>query len=193
MSDNEQTTPREMLEARMLAEGFDPATGQRTQLPCGAALPEYAQPKPKEQSAKAALPEKFTRDGHAIEAARLGMSDRAIAARAGKLPRDWAAFLVAFPDLALKIQLARAEYEESKRKKRELAAEKAAEEGNWSLVYKEAHDAVKELNERDKPTAVFTVQPQDNGLALEPDYVEHSEEELAAIRAATESEADRNE
>jgi hypothetical protein len=100
------------------------------------------------------LPEVFTRDAHVIAAARKGMGKRAIAARARKQLRDWEAFLVSYPALALQIEEAYADYEEAKRARREYAAQKAEEEGNWSLVYKEAHDALETHLEQDNRTAV---------------------------------------
>lgn len=131
--------------------------------------------------------------GDVVAAARAGMRLRAIAARAGMRLRDLQVRLEADDAFALAVEQAYADYEEDKRKKREHAAEKAAEEGNWSLVYKEAHDAVKELAERDNAARAMHVVVQPETGLFEPDYVEHSEEELAAIRARTESEANRDE
>jgi hypothetical protein len=124
-----------------------------------------------------------------VNAARKGMSLRAIAARAGMTKQDLEVRLESNRDFKLAYLNAVADYEEEKRERRTFAAQKAEAEGNWSLVYKEAHEAIKELNERDATIKVHIVSAPDAGL-LEPDYQEHSEEELAAIRAKTESEAD---
>lgn len=135
------------------------------------------------------LPEKFTNAQQVVDAARLGMSFRAIAARAGMRPSELTVFLAQHPEAELAYENARADFEESKRKRIDLAEQKAEAKDDWSLVYKINREAIKEVNDRDAVVRVQQVAPQEQGIP-DIEYEELSPEQLAAIREATER-ADR--
>jgi hypothetical protein len=142
-----------------------------------------------ENNKKEQLPDHFPTFGYVLKAARQGMGIRAIAARFGTNLTGFRAFLAAHPEAELAFENARADYEESKRKRIDLAEQKAEAKDDWSLVYKINREAIKELNEQDATVRVQLVQPEDNAIP-EVEYEDLSAEELAAIREATER-ADR--
>lgn len=139
------------------------------------------------------LPEKLTSYQHCLDAARQGMRLKAIAARAGMTLAQFNVYLVATPQFAIDLELEYAAFEEEKRKRIDAIESEAITKGELSLQYKINREAIKELTDRDNSVKVMQVNvSQDSGL-VEPEYVEHSEEELAAIRARTESESDGDE
>jgi hypothetical protein len=119
-------------------------------------------------------------------AAAKGLSKRAIASLCGKKPKDFDVYLLLHPESELAIERGWASREEKKLARREYAADKAEQEGNWSLVYKEAHDAWRTQLERDATVRVQHVAPEEQGMPdLEWGVV--TDEEQAAIRANTEA------
>ncbi|MFN9476088.1 hypothetical protein [Acidovorax sp.] len=131
----------------------------------------------------------------ALRAARNGMSPRAIAVRAGMTLDKFMAVLKVYPDLELAFEGARADYEEARRAKIEAVEQSAIAAEENSLVYKINREALKDLIDQDRDARVIRVHhtnaPADNGLDA-PVYEPASDEELAAIRAQTESEASRD-
>ncbi len=138
------------------------------------------------------LPPKIESYADVIAAARRGMRLRSIAARAGMRLRDLEARIEADVNFAVAIENAYADYEDEKRSRIDQIEQEAIAEGELSLQYKINREAIKELADRDNSSRATRVVVESGGL-FEPEYVEHSEEELAAIRAQTESEAERDE
>ncbi|MEJ7929856.1 hypothetical protein WG922_07720 [Ramlibacter sp. AN1015] len=130
--------------------------------------------------------------GDVVRAARAGMRLKAIAARAGMTVDELKVRLEADREFKLAYENAVADYEEEKRNAIIEAEALARQNNDASLLYKINREAIKELVDRDNASRPLqVVVSADSGL-LEPEYEEQTEEELAAIRARTESEANRD-
>jgi hypothetical protein len=127
--------------------------------------------------------------GDAVAMARKGMRLKAIAARAGMTLEQLKVRMVAIPQFAIDIELAYADYEEEKRQRIEQIEQEAIAAGELSLQYKMNREAIKELADRDNADKTLRVAVVQDGGLVEPEYESYSEEELAAIRVRTESEA----
>lgn len=128
-----------------------------------------------------------------IRSAKKGVPRKTLAARCGMSLRQFNAVIETRQDLALEIELAIADYDESIRDDLMETLQEARKEKNWSLVAKILRENQKELNEQDRADRVVEAVANLGNQLFEPQYEELSEEQLAEIRAQTESESESGE
>ena len=128
-----------------------------------------------------------------IRSAKKGVPRKTLAARCGMSLRQFNAVIETRQDLALEIELAIADYDESIRDDLLDTLKEARAEKNWSLVAKILRENQKELNEQDRNDRVVEAVANLGNQLFEPQYEELSEEQLAEIRAQTESESESGE
>lgn len=128
-----------------------------------------------------------------IRSAKKGVPRKTLAARCGMSLRQFNAVIETRQDLALEIELAIADYDESIRDDLMDTLKEARAEKNWSLVAKILRENQKELNEQDRADRVVEAVANLGNQLFEPQYEELSEDQLAEIRAQTESESESGE
>lgn len=128
-----------------------------------------------------------------IRSAKKGVPRKTLAARCGMSVRQFNAVIETRQDLALEIELAIADYDESIRDDLMDTLKEARAEKNWSLVAKILRENQKELNEQDRADRVVEAVANLGNQLFEPQYEELSEDQLAEIRAQTEAESESSE